>query len=96
MPENVEKAPEVVKAVKATIPLQEDMSETLKSIDHRLKKLLSLNLRVRFVTGLIQGLGFVLGTTVLLALTILILRQFITIPLIGQFVSEIINVVERK
>jgi len=96
MPETPAKTPEINKTIKATIPLQEDMSETLKSIDRRLKKILSLNLRVRFVTGLVQGLGFILGTTVLLALTVLILRQFITVPVIGSWVGDIINVVERK
>lgn len=76
--------------------LNEEAVETLKSIDLRLKRLNNLNLHYEFIKGLIYGLGFIFGTTLLLAVTILILRQFITVPVIGNFVNEIINVVEKK
>lgn len=76
--------------------IDKESLDTLKSIDQRLKRLNRLNLHYELVKGLIYGLGFIFGTTLLLAATLLILRQFITIPVIGQFVSEIINVVEKK
>ncbi|MEP7103090.1 MAG: DUF5665 domain-containing protein [Candidatus Dojkabacteria bacterium] len=84
------------KSIKNLLEVDEETVKILKSIDKRLKKFNSFNLPVAFVRGLFTGLGFVFGTTVLLAFTILVLRQFITVPVVGGWVSDIINVVERK
>jgi hypothetical protein len=73
-----------------------EMVQTLHSIDKRLKRLNALNLHYEFTRGLIHGLGLVIGSTLLIALTIVILRQFITVPVIGEWVVEIIEIVDRR
>ncbi|MEO6728347.1 MAG: DUF5665 domain-containing protein [Candidatus Dojkabacteria bacterium] len=78
------------------LDFNEETLKLLRSIDRKLNRLNSLSFPKELIRGLMNGFGFVLGTTVLVAISILILRQFITIPVIGQFVGEIINVVERK
>jgi hypothetical protein len=53
---------------------------------------------VNFVAGLARGLGIALGATLIFALVLEVLRRIILlhIPGIGQFVAEIINIVELR
>lgn len=71
-----------------------EVLNTLKSIDTQIRRFNRLSLFTNFVQGLFYGLGFVLGTTVLLAIFIASLQQFLTVPLIGDYIKQIIEVVE--
>jgi len=57
-------------------------------------KLIALN----FLAGLSRGLGIALGATLLVALVLNFLQQLLilNIPGIGNFVAEIIRIVEQK
>lgn len=48
--------------------------------------------------GLARGLGFTLGFTVLGALVIVILRRLVleNIPVIGDFLAEVIHAIEKR
>ena len=48
--------------------------------------------------GIVRGLGFTLGCTVLGALVIVILRNLVTenIPVIGDFLAEVIHAIEKR
>ncbi len=58
------------------------------------KRLLLIN----FVAGLARGLGIAVGFSVLGAVAILILRRLVVLnlPLIGDFIAEIIKLVNRS
>lgn len=58
----------------------------LQMIENR-KKFLFYN----FLAGIARGLGFALGTTVILGLIIWLLSQLITIPVLGAWISQIIE-----
>lgn len=92
----MENKKEEVKVQKKILEVDEDMLTTLRSIDRSLQKINRIHVPRDFGRGLIQGLGFILGTTVLLALTILVLRQFLTVPVIGEWIKDVIEVVERR
>ena len=54
------------------------------------KKLITTNL----IVGISRGLGTVIGVSVVAALLIYVLQQLISLPLIGDFVAEIVKVVQ--
>ncbi len=56
------------------------------------KRLLYIN----FIAGLARGFGMAIGFTVLGALVIYILKQMISwnLPLIGDFIAEIVKIVQ--
>jgi len=58
------------------------------------KRLLALN----FVAGLARGLGIAVGFSILGAVAILILRRLVVLnlPLIGDFIAELIKLVNRS
>ncbi|HZX46353.1 MAG TPA: DUF5665 domain-containing protein [Clostridia bacterium] len=58
------------------------------------KRLLVLN----FVAGLARGLGIAVGFSILGAVAILILRRLVVLnlPLIGDFIAELIKLVNRS
>lgn len=51
-----------------------------------------------FFAGISRGIGIGLGVTVITALLIYILQRIVTlnIPIIGEFISDIIDIVEQK
>jgi hypothetical protein len=51
-----------------------------------------------FIAGLAKGLGIALGATLILALTLEIMRRIIllNIPGIGNFVAEVIHIIESQ
>lgn len=53
---------------------------------------------LNFLAGLFRGLGIVLGATLLVAIMLNFLHQLLilNIPGIGNFVAEIIRIVEQK
>jgi hypothetical protein len=50
-----------------------------------------------FVAGVARGLGFALGTTIVFAIVVEVLRRIIllNIPLISNYLVEIIRMIER-
>jgi len=53
---------------------------------------------INFWAGLIRGFGTAIGFTLLAALVIYVLQKLVVLntPLIGQFISEIINIVQSN
>lgn len=51
--------------------------------------------RQSFVKGMFQGLGGVVGATVLVAVLVWVLSLFGEVPLIGRFVENVENTVEQ-
>lgn len=49
-----------------------------------------------FRNGILSGLGAVLGATVVLAILLGVLSQLVSVPLIGEYVKQIVDVVESK
>ncbi len=58
------------------------------------KKLLFRN----FISGISKGFGFGIGFTIITAITLIILQKIVTlnIPIIGQYIYDIIEIVERN
>lgn len=48
-----------------------------------------------FLTGAAKGLGFIVGSTLLLALFLWIASQLLSVPIIGEWVADLINYVEK-
>lgn len=58
------------------------------------KRLLLVNL----MAGTVRGIGIGIGFTIITAILIILLRKIVTlnIPVIGQFVSDIVEIVEKS
>ncbi|MCT4594914.1 MAG: DUF5665 domain-containing protein [Anaeromicrobium sp.] len=52
-------------------------------------------LYINFMIGLARGLGTAIGLTVLAALTLYILYQFVDLPLIGSYIAKLIEIIEN-
>lgn len=63
--------------------------EYLDLVSNR-KKLIVTNL----IIGMSRGLGTVIGVSVVAALLIYILQQMISLPLVGDFIAEIVKMVQ--
>lgn len=48
-----------------------------------------------FLTGAAKGLGFVIGSTLLLALFLWVASQLLTVPVIGDWVADLINYIRE-
>jgi hypothetical protein len=53
---------------------------------------------INFWSGLVRGFGMAIGFTLLAALVIYVLQQIVTLntPLIGKFIAEIVNIVQKQ
>lgn len=47
-----------------------------------------------FLAGIMRGLGITIGATVIVALVVLVLRQFVSLPLIGEYIAKILDLVD--
>ncbi len=54
------------------------------------------NPKASFVNGIFNGIGFIIGSTIVIAVVVLFLRPFVTVPVIGDMINDIIEVVESK
>ncbi len=61
-----------------------------------LKEIRSPNIKASLVNGIFSGIGFIVGSTVVIAIGVLLLRPFVTVPVIGELINDIIEVVESK
>lgn len=50
---------------------------------------------INFIAGLGKGFGQAIGFTVLAAIVFYILASWIDVPIIGEYIAKIINVVEK-
>ncbi|OPJ56890.1 DUF5665 domain-containing protein [Alkalithermobacter paradoxus] len=55
------------------------------------KRLIVINL----VAGLARGLGTAIGLTVLAAVLFYILRSWVNLPLIGEFIARLLDIIEN-
>ena len=58
------------------------------------RKLLVRNL----ITGISKGIGIRIGVTILTAIIVIILQKIVTlnIPVIGEYIADIVEIVERS
>lgn len=63
----------------------------LQMIENR-KKFLFYN----FLSGITRGVGFALGTTLVLGLIFWILSELTSIPLLGDWITRIINYIQEN
>ena len=51
-----------------------------------------------FLAGIFRGIGIGIGVTIITALIVIILQKIVTlnIPVIGEYISDIIDIVERS
>jgi len=50
---------------------------------------------MNFVRGLSFGFGVLIGGTVVAAAIVWLLGRFVTIPLIGEYIKQIIEVIQK-
>ncbi|MDO5708230.1 MAG: DUF5665 domain-containing protein [Andreesenia angusta] len=67
------------------------LQEYLHLINNR-KKLLLVN----FLSGLAKGFGTVIGFTILAGVVLYILKSMISLPIIGDFIANIIEIVQSN
>jgi len=56
------------------------------------KKLIFYN----FIGGLARGLGTAIGLTFLVALLVFMLRKIVDLPLIGEYIADLLDIIERN
>lgn len=76
------------KQIKSYKKEREDLLDNVIDDFYNNKKRL---VKVNFVRGLSFGVGSAIGGTIILALVLWILSQMVDIPVIGQFIKEIIK-----
>ncbi len=67
------------------------LQEYLHLVNNK-KKLLLIN----FLSGLAKGFGTVIGFTILAAVVLYILQNMISLPIIGDFIADIIEIVQSN
>ena len=71
--------------------MDEISGKYLHLINNR-KKLLLVN----FLSGLAKGFGTVIGFTILAGVVLYILKSMISLPIIGDFIANIIEIVQSN
>lgn len=73
--------------------IEKNMIFILELLGNR-KRFLFVNL----TAGIVRGIGVGIGVTIITAILIILLRKIVTlnIPIIGQFVSDIVEIVEKS
>lgn len=61
-----------------------------------LREIRTPNIKASLINGIFSGIGFVIGSTIIIAVVALLLRPFITLPVIGDLINDIIEVVESR
>ena len=74
--------------------LERSNLEELSTIMGNKKQLIIRN----FIAGVFRGIGIGIGITIITAILVLILRQLVTlnIPVIGEYISDIVEIVEKS
>ncbi|SHJ57610.1 DUF5665 domain-containing protein [Tepidibacter formicigenes] len=50
---------------------------------------------INFIAGLARGLGTAIGLTLLAALAFYILRSWVNLPLIGEYIAKLLDIIEN-
>lgn len=50
---------------------------------------------INFLVGIGRGLGLTIGTVIVLSILGLIMQQFVNLPLIGEWISDLMQYVDR-
>lgn len=79
------------KLEKISMDLEQAKIREYAEIMNNPKRLLYMN----FIGGLARGLGTAIGLTVLAALLIYILRQIVNLPLIGQIIANLLDIIDN-
>ncbi|WP_415579235.1 DUF5665 domain-containing protein [Hydrogenibacillus schlegelii] len=53
--------------------------------------MIALNL----LAGITRGLGITLGATLVFALLLLVLRHFVSLPLIGAYIANLLDLIDQ-
>lgn len=69
-----------------------DLQQAIEKLEITQAK--SVNLAWNFYRGIFYGVGFFIGGTLLVAIIIYVLTLFDTAPLVGDYVSKILNVID--
>lgn len=74
--------------------LEKSYLEDFTNIMGSKKKIIIRN----FLAGVFRGVGVGIGITIITAILLLILRQLVTlnIPVIGEYISDIVKIVEKS
>ncbi|MDI3538333.1 MAG: hypothetical protein PWP12_242 [Bacillota bacterium] len=72
--------------------LEENRIAEYVSLQQNAGRLIYLN----FLAGVARGLGMAVGFTLVGALVIYILRQMVSIPVIGTFIAQIVDIVTTQ
>jgi hypothetical protein len=51
-------------------------------------------IKVNLLAGLARGVGFTVGTAIFLAILFSLLRQFISLPYIGEHIAELLKIID--
>ncbi|OEF97187.1 hypothetical protein BHF68_05335 [Desulfuribacillus alkaliarsenatis] len=51
-------------------------------------------IRINFLVGLARGIGLTVGTAVFLAIALYILSKIVTLPLVGEYIAELLEWIE--
>ncbi len=51
-------------------------------------------IKVNFLAGLARGVGLTIGTAIFIALLIFLLSQMISLPLIGEWIANLLEMIE--
>jgi hypothetical protein len=81
-------------------PLWRHIDELIESNERVVKAmrrfLFSMGFFASFIRGILLGFGWVVGTTIVVGLFLYFLRSFDSTPLIGEFISRIIDYLELQ
>ncbi|MGB9825370.1 MAG: DUF5665 domain-containing protein [Desulfofundulus sp.] len=72
--------------------LEENRIAEYVSLQQNAGRLIYLN----FLAGVARGLGMAVGFTLVGALVLYILRQMVSIPVIGTFIAQIVDIVTTQ
>lgn len=87
-----DKQQKLVEAIQDLVKMVDRLrSESYLQIIDNKRKFLWYN----FLTGAAKGLGFVVGSTLLLALLLWVASQLLSVPVIGRWVADLINYIEQ-
>ena len=75
--------------------LEKTITEFRKHYFFRLHSSLWRIILVSLIRGLASGLGWIIGATILVSLLTYVLSQIEFIPILGDWVSQIINEIEK-
>ena len=85
------------------------LSRQLENIDRKLEKSNKLEwsyilgdkkeiIKRNFLAGIFRGIGIGIGVTIITAMIVIVLQKIVTlnIPVIGEYISDIVDIVEKS